>query len=339
MAFIHRVLQVPSYGWQDAEGELVVPSGRQLFAEAFSRVNIFASRRNWISFLSWASALCVLPFLSVFLVHYFSWPLVGVALVYGFVVMSTHGTIWYHRYCTHRAYTFSHPLWRVLTQHLVVKTIPEETYVLSHHVHHALSDRPGDPYNARGGFLYCMLADVNHQRVAPDLDEADYARARGLLDHTGVLSNGYARYQAWATVAAPGTTLLCWLLNWGWWYGVFFLLGGHGLACALFSAALLWCIGVRNFNYTSHGKGQAAHVEGLDLDRRNLSLNQWRPGYVSGEWHNNHHLFPGSARSGFLRYQLDLAWVYIYSLHKLGLVASYRDSKKQFLQRYAEREG
>ena len=58
------------------------------------------------------------------------------------------------------------------------------------------------------------------------------------------------------------------------------------------------------------------------------------PGMLSGEWHNNHHLFPGSARAGFLPYQLDLAWVYIFSLFKLGMVSSYKDSKKEFISRY-----
>lgn len=53
--------------------------------------------------------------------------------------------------------------------------IPEEIYVVSHHVHHAKSDQPGDPYNASGGFLYCFLADVNHQPIAKSLSEKDYS--------------------------------------------------------------------------------------------------------------------------------------------------------------------
>ena len=57
---------------------------------------------------------------------------------------------------------------------------------------------------------------------------------------------------------------------------------------------------------------------------------------LTGEWENNHHLFPGSARAGFLPYQLDLAWIYIYVMYKLGAVSSYHDSKKEFLKRYVE---
>ena len=51
---------------------------------------------------------------------------------------------------------------------------PEETYTISHHVHHALSDEPGDPYNAKAGLLYCIISDANHQGISTDLDEKEY---------------------------------------------------------------------------------------------------------------------------------------------------------------------
>jgi len=51
--------------------------------------------------------------------------------------MGTHGTIWHHRYCTHGAYKFRNPFWRFFTQNLTLNVIPEEIYVISHHVHHA----------------------------------------------------------------------------------------------------------------------------------------------------------------------------------------------------------
>jgi stearoyl-CoA desaturase (delta-9 desaturase) len=65
-----------------------------------------------------------------------------------------------------------------------------------------------------------------------------------------------------------------------------------------------------------------------------LSLNQTRPGLFAGEWHNNHHLYPGSARAGFLSFQLDMPWIYIYLLHKMRMVSSFKDSKKEFLKKY-----
>jgi stearoyl-CoA desaturase (delta-9 desaturase) len=201
-------------------------------------------------------------------------------------------------------------------------------------VHHAKSDKPGDPYNARGGFLYCMLSDVNHQSISKDLNEAEYDRVAGFMDHTGVHLNNYKQYVKWGSVTSPAYALLLWFFNWSLWYTLFFLIGGHGLACTFFSAAMFWFILVPAFNFTGHGKGKVKHVDGVDFDRRNLSINQLRPGLFSGEWHNNHHLYPRSARAGFLFFQIDLAWIYIYALHKLGLVASYRDNKKDFLSKY-----
>ncbi len=334
MAFIDRILQTPSYGWADSTGKLVVPASGQLFREAFSRINIFKTRKNWITLISWVMVLCMLPFLFIFIAFYFSWPLLIAGVIYSMIIMGTHGTIWFHRYCTHKSYTFSHPLWRVLTQNLVIKTFPEEIYVVSHHVHHAKSDQPGDPYNSQGGFMYCMLSDVNHQSISKELTETDYRKVSGFLRHTGVQINNFHQYNRWGSIATPFYTISLWLINWAFWYTAFYFLGGHGLACTFFSAAMLWFVLVRAFNYTGHGKGEARHIEGIDFDRSNLSINQTRPGLFAGEWHNNHHLYPGSARAGFLPYQLDLAWVYIFCLYKLGAVSHYHDSKKEFLRKY-----
>src|SRR5690606_16606941 len=107
-------------------------------------------------------------------------PLLAVGLVYAMVVVGSHGTIWFHRYSTHRAYQFKHPWVRFVVENLVPKVIINELYTISHHVHHARSEKPGDPYNAHGGFFYCFLADVNHQPIARDLDRRDYGKLQRL---------------------------------------------------------------------------------------------------------------------------------------------------------------
>jgi stearoyl-CoA desaturase (delta-9 desaturase) len=276
----------------------------------------------------------MMPFFFLFLLNYFSWQLVIVIAVYSMAIMGTHGTIWLHRYCTHKSYKFSHPIWRIITQNLVIKTVPEEIYVVSHHVHHSKSDEPGDPYNAQAGFLYCMLAEFNHQRVSPDLSETDHKKVLHFMKHTGVQLNSYKQYQKWGSITSPSYVFITWALNWSFWYIILFLIGGHALSCAIFTAAMIWFVLIRSFNYTGHGGGKVKHKEGVDFDRSNLSINQTRPGLLSGEWHNNHHLYPGSARAGFLPMQIDLAWIYIYLLHKLKMVSSYKDSKKEFLKKY-----
>ena len=155
-----------------------------------------------------------------------------------------------------------------------------------------------------------------------------------MMDHTGVRPNTYAQYQKWGSVARPAWSLTGSILNWTFWGIVFYLLGGPALVFALFGSAGFWAIGVRTFNYEGHGKGKDRHREGIDFNRKDLSVNQLWPGYVAGEWHNNHLLFPSSARSGFLRYQLDLAWYYIRLLSVIGAVDSYIDSKERFLAQY-----
>ncbi|SRR5579871_258481 len=334
MSFIDEVLQQPAYGWKNEKGELVKPTLRELFSEMFSRINIFSTRKNWISVMSLLMSVCLLPFFILFIFYFFSIKLLIVFIIYSMIIMSTHGTIWFHRYCTHKAYTFSHRIWRFLVQNLVIKTFPEELYVVSHHVHHVKSDQPGDPYNSQAGLMYCMLAEVNHQSIARDLSEKDYNKAAHFIRHSGVHINSYTQYLKWGSIASPAYTIMLWLTNWIFWYGIFYLIGGNALACTFFSATLFWTVFVRAFNYTGHGSGKKKHVDGIDFDRSNLSINQTRPGLFSGEWHNNHHLFPVSARAGFLPYQLDLAWIFIYCMYKIGVVSSYHDSKKEFLRKY-----
>jgi fatty-acid desaturase len=334
MAFIHDVLERPSYGWKDENGNLSKPTQSQILKEFFTRLNVFKNKKNWLSFMSWMMVATLAVFLFFFIFKYFSVQGLVIAFLYSMVVMGTHGTIWYHRYCTHGAYKFSNNFWRFFTQNLTLKIIPEEIYAISHHVHHALSDQPGDPYNAQGGFLYCFLADANHQPINRNMDEKAYQRCVTLMKHTGVSANTYAQYQKYGSVANPFKTVLGVVVNWAFWFAVFYLIGGPGLACAIFGAAGFWAVGVRTFNYEGHGKGEDKRRDGIDFNRKDMSVNQLWPGIVAGEWHNNHHLFPKSARSGFKAYQVDSAFYYIKFMSLIGAVSQYKDSKQQFLKEY-----
>jgi len=336
MSFLDTVLQPPSYGWQDPNGDLIKPSPKQIFGEFFSRLNVFKDKKNWLSFLCWFTVLALVPFFVLFLFKYMSVKTLVAAFFYSMIVMGTHGTIWHHRYCTHNAYQFRNKFWRFFTQNLTLKIIPEEIYAVSHHVHHAKSDTPGDPYNAQGGFLYCFLADVNHQPINKNLSEKEYAKCVNLMKHTGVSVNTYEQYQKWGSLCKPLNTIVGIILNWSFWFGAFYLMGGIPLAVSLFAAAGFWAVGVRTFNYEGHGKGEDKRREGVDYNRDDMSINQIWPGIVAGEWHNNHHLYPKSARSGFKPYQVDSAWYYIKFMHTIGAVSTYNDSKKQFYKEYVK---
>ncbi len=298
-------------------------------------MNLLASRKAWLSVSGWFWTLALLPFGIVFLARYFSWPLMLLGFLYSMVALGTHGTVWLHRFATHRAFRFRNAAYRFVCRNLTIKIVAEEIYVVSHLVHHALSDRPGDPYNARSGWLYCFLAGELHQPIRRDLSAAEYERVCGLLRHTGMGINSHAQYRRWGSVAHPLRTSAHYALNWLFWYSAFFLMGGHALATALFGWSVVWAVGIRAHNYDLHAGGRDRRRAGVDLDRRSLAVNQVWPGFVAGEWHNNHHLFPGSARSGFLPWQPDIAFAFIRLYGCLGGIRSVRDSRGRFLAMHA----
>ena len=154
------------------------------------------------------------------------------------------------------------------------------------------------------------------------------------MNHTGVKLNSYEQYQRWGYLSHPLWSILHYAANWGFWWVTSYAIGGPALATALFGAVGFWAIGVRTFNFDGHGAGRDKRRDGVDFNRDDLSINQLWPGYVAGEWHNNHHLYPSGARSGFLGYQFDLPWLWIRSLAAVGAITSYRDYKADFLRDY-----
>ena len=333
MTFLNRVLEPPQYGFV-RDGQFVKPTQKELLQEFGRRLNIFESRKNWMPFMGWTLTACLSIPLFIFIFKYFSWPLVLVGFVYSMVLMGSHGTFWLHRYGTHRAYRFKYAWVREICRNLVIKIIPEEIYVVSHHVHHRFSEKPGDPYNVHGGWLYCFLGDANHQMISRTLTRKEYAQAQLLVKSMGIHLNTYEQYQRWGTLAHPGWTVLHYALNWGAWFGIFWLIGGPALATAIFGSAAIWGFGVRTFNFEGHGQGKDRRRDGIDFNREDLSVNQTWPGYVSGEWHNNHHLYARSARAGFLPYQLDIPWIWIRSLQVMGLVDTVHDDREAFMKNH-----
>ena len=332
MGFLDRVLDPPSYGFIH-EKTFYRPNRGELLREFFGRLNILKTQKNWLPLFGWVTVLFFAPFFFLFFLRYFNWPLFLLGFLYSMVVMGTLGTVYLHRYATHHAFIFKNRFWLFLVRHLVIRVIPEETYVVSHHVHHYLSEKPGDPYNVHGGWLYCFLADVNHQSIARDLSRPDYDRTAKLVAHTGVRLNSYEQYLRWGSICHPGLTALNFFLNWAFWFAVFYLLGGMALVSALFGMTAVWAVGIRTFNYEGHGRGKDRLRPGVDFNVGDLSINQKWPGMVTGEWHSNHHLYPNGARAGFLPGQWDFAWLFIRAVHALGGIASYKDFKTEFLMR------
>jgi hypothetical protein len=208
-----------------------------MFREFFKRMNIFASKKNWLAFFSWTSTFILFVPLAIFFFSYFTWPLFIAGFIYSMIVLGTHGTIYYHRYSTHRAYEFKSPFWRFIVRNMVVKLIPEEIYVISITSTTVFPKLPVILTNVHGGWFYCFLADVIHQPIAQDLTPEEYRQTSRMISHTGVRINSYEQYLKWGSICHPLYTFLHFALNWTFWYFIFYTIGGHALAICLFGSA------------------------------------------------------------------------------------------------------
>ncbi|MFY7861924.1 MAG: acyl-CoA desaturase, partial [Chitinophagales bacterium] len=83
----------PHYGWADAEGNFVKPTLKQILKEYLTRINIFKDSKAWFPFMAWFWVLCLLPFMLLLLFKYFTWPLFIGGMLYGMVIMGSHGTM------------------------------------------------------------------------------------------------------------------------------------------------------------------------------------------------------------------------------------------------------
>jgi len=229
-----------------------------------------------------------------------SWP----ALVCGILLYWVAGSLGigmgFHRLLTHRGYKVP----KVVEYFLVTcGTLALEggpiQWVTTHRIHHAHTDRHGDPHTPRDGGWWAHIGwilrgtaqdhdDATRKRYASDLIKDRYYR---WLDH-----------YYWV----PSIALIIVLLIFGGWgvmlWGVFLrvTVGLHST----------WLV-----NSATHLWGKRRFVTAED------SRNSWWVALLTfGEgWHNNHHAFPTSARHGLKWYEIDLNWWGIRVLQLVGV--------------------
>ena len=102
----------------------------------------------------------------------------------------------------------------------------------------------------------------------------------------------------------------------------------------MFGWAAVWAVGIRAHNFDLHAGGKDRRRDGVDFDRRNLAINHWWPGFVAGEWHNNHHLYPNSVRCGYLPSQPDVSFAFISFYRLIGGVKSWRNFRDAFYEKH-----
>ncbi len=259
----------------------------------------------------------------------FHW--VDLALFLGLYLLCAFGTtIGFHRYFTHRGFETG-PVLKSTLAILGCMTMqgPITQWVTDHRKHHALSDREGDPHSphvGHGGGAWGAVKGFVHAHVGWMFSNLGMEQGR---------EYGRDLYEDRLVRTIDRLYLLWVALSLGLPFALGYLVGGT-LEAGL--AGLVWGGLVRIFAYqhATFAVNSICHMFGRRHFRsRDESRNNWLIAVlVFGEgWHNNHHAFPSSARHGLARWQIDVSWLVIRALERLGLVWNVRRPTPEQLER------
>lgn len=225
-------------------------------------------------------------------------------------------TAGYHRYFAHRSFKTSRPFQLVLA--LLAMTSAQRGVVWwawHHRHHHRHSDTPVDFHSPRhqGFWTSHLLWWMEERHRTPDLGKVrDLARVPELM-----------WLERWHVVPPLVLAALCYA-----WAGPGGLVVGF-----CWSTVLVWH-GTFTINSLSHVWGTRPHDTGDD-SRNNAVLAL----VTLGEgWHNNHHRYPASARQGMVPAQVDLTWLGLRLLRRLGLVWDMRTHSPEAVQAFRQKK-
>jgi stearoyl-CoA desaturase (delta-9 desaturase) len=218
-------------------------------------------------------------------------------------------SIGYHRFLAHRSFDCPKfvEYFFVIGGYLGFESSPI-WWATIHRAHHRFVDTEKDPHSPRFGNYKAYMGwiftpkypdYINPKQMAPDLvsDPLYKLLERNNNWHASHLTN---------TAIGFGTRLIMWIL-FGWKIALASVLAGLLVQQLPFLVNLV-ChkpkLGYKNFQ--------------LDDDSVNV---WWLALIVMGDnWHNNHHAYPGSARSGFRWFEVDPSWLVIKALFALKLI-------------------
>ncbi len=214
-------------------------------------------------------------------------------------------TLGYHRLITHRSFTA--PKWLeyllAICGALALQGGPIK-WVSTHRVHHAFSDRPGDPHSPTRGFWWAHIGWLFAWDDLTD-EPAQYERFVPDLMRDPVYP-WIEKNTVWFSVLL-GVVLYTW--------------GGL--------SALVWGVFFRTV-FVYHATwlvNSAAHLWGYQsYDTNEGSRNNWWVALLSyGEgWHNNHHAYLHSAAHGLRWWEFDITYLTIRFLSLAQLATGVR---------------
>jgi stearoyl-CoA desaturase (delta-9 desaturase) len=232
----------------------------------------------------------------------FSWQALVAAVVLWWISASLGVGMGFHRLLTHRGYKTPKLVEYFITVcGLLALEGGAINWVVTHRIHHAHTDAPGDPHTPREGGWWAHIGWML-KGTAQSHDQATMARYAPdmVKDRFHVLANNFY----WVPIILLAIGL--------------FAFGGWPF--------VLWAVFFRvTFNFHSTWLvNSATHMWGRRrFATRDDSTNNWWVALLTfGEgWHNNHHAFPTAARHGLAWYEIDLNWWGIRTMQFLRLAS------------------
>jgi fatty-acid desaturase len=219
----------------------------------------------------------------------FDWKAIVVAIALWWISASLGVGVGFHRQLTHGSFKTSKVVEYLLT---LCGTLALEgghiRWVVTHRIHHAHSDAPGDPHTPRDGGWW---SHIGWMLTCPALHHEPSVVAHYAPDLVA------DRFHVWLDRLywVPLVLLALALLRFGGWsfvmWGIFFRV--------TFNLHATWLV-----NSATHMWGRRRF-----LTRDDSKNNWWVALLTFGEgWHNNHHAHPTSARHGLAWYEIDMSW-------------------------------
>ncbi len=253
--------------------------------------------------LNWNTLFFVVLFhvLAIPVFFTFSWQNLIPTLVLWLAANSWGIGLGFHRLLTHRGFTTSRWMTRVLATFgtLALQSGPI-TWVTTHRIHHAFTDTDRDPHTPRKGVWWSHIGWIFEgvAQVYPEPVRKKYSPDLIRDPYLVWLDNYY-----YVTSIIVGVGL--------------FAIGGWQMVCwAVFARVVFGWHTTWLVNSATHLWG-SRRFETRDDSRNNALV----AALTFGEgWHNNHHAYPRSARHGLTWKEIDVNWIQLRILEKLGLI-------------------
>ncbi len=219
-------------------------------------------------------------------------------------------TIGYHRLLSHRSFTckkFVEYFW-VAGGYLAFEGSPM-WWASIHRAHHRYADTELDPHSPRYGVKRAFHGWIRSSGYPPHINPGEQSRDLMSDPVYRFLDQGGQWRRAHSLTRVIGVVFrLIILVLFGWKVALASLIAGF----TVLQIPLLLNV--------------VCHIPRLGYKNyatRDDSVNVWWVALLTaGEgWHNNHHAFPGSARAGIRKFEVDLSWLTLRLLKACKLVS------------------